>query len=127
MSRLLLAAVLVLFSMPSCKGGVPQVIHIVEDCISQERPAIVELVKKWFDSKPTLAEIEAEALSKGLHIGGCALHEFVNTRLTPADGNHALSPDEGWALRALVAKYRVDAKINGTTVFKTPQGSLGAN
>lgn len=123
----ILLALFVLLSVPSCKGGVPQVIHVIEDCITKERPAIVDLLKKWLDATPSLAEIEAEALSKGLHVGGCALHEFVNTKLTPADGNHALPPDEGWALRALVAKYRSDAKIAGNTVFKTPQGSLGAD
>lgn len=127
MLRLLFALFLLIPSASCQKSPIPQVIHVIEDCISQERPAIADLIKKWLDAAPTLAEIEAEALSKGLHVGGCALHEFVNTRLTPTDGNHALSPEEGRALRELVLKYRSDAKIDPKTVFKTPQGSLGAN
>lgn len=123
MTRLILALLIAVSSI-GCPGAVPQVVHLVEDCITQERPAIVELIKKWTDAKPSWAEIEAEALAKSVHIGGCAIHEFVNTFLTPAPGNHAPSPEEGWAANALIISYETKAKISPNVVFKTPQGSL---
>lgn len=108
----------------ACHPNVPQVISIIEDCIGQERPAIVDLIKKWTDAKPSWGEIESEALAKGVHVGGCAVHEFVNTFLTPAPGNHAPSPEEGWAANALILSYESKAKISERVVFKTPQGNL---
>ncbi len=125
--RVVSLLLLFLFAPTSCHTVGPQVLHVIEDCITQERPAITDLVKKWIDSAPSLADVEAQALAAGVHVGGCALHEFVNTKLTPTDNNHAPSPEEGLALRGLVTKYRADAKIDPKTVFKTPQGNLGAN
>lgn len=125
MLRLLLVLSVALSSM-SCKGGVPPIAHVIEDCINNNRGDITALIVKWSTGKP-LDEILLEALAAGLHVGGCALHEFVNTKLTPTDGNHALPPDEARAWRGLVTKFRAELKVDPKTVFRTPKGSIGAN
>lgn len=126
MKRLLLAlfvAVLPL-QLAGCPGGTPAVIRVITDCMGDQRPAIDALIAKWMQTLPTLREIELEALDKGLKIGGCAIMEWANRRLTPKPGEHALPPDDGWAIRAMVAKYRADAKIAPEVTFKTPVGNL---
>lgn len=127
MLRLLLTLIVLVSSVScrDCKGAAP-VAHVIEDCINKDRGDITALIVKWATNKP-LDEILLEALAAGLHIGGCALHEFVNTKLTPTDGNHALPPEEANALRGLVTKFRAEMKVDPKTVFRTPKGSIGAD
>ena len=127
MLRLLLA-VFVLVSSTSCKDckGVAPVAHVVEDCINDNRGDITALIVKWATGK-SLDDVLLEAVAAGLHVGGCALHEWVNTKLTPTDGNHALPADQAEALRGLVTKFRAELKVDPKTVFRTSKGSIGAN
>lgn len=117
-------ALVSLFAWLGCKDYAPQVIHITEDCISKERPAIEALIKKWADNHFSISAIVSDALASGVHIGGCAFSEFINGKLTPPPGTAALSPDETWTLEAAVDEYRMKAKIYDNVTFKTPKGNL---
>lgn len=123
-----LMLVVLLFALGStqmaCHPDVKPTINVIEDCISQERPQIESLIVKWLTNPPSLQEIKAEAISAGIHIGGCAIHEWAQILLTPAPGNKALPREEGFAINELIIAYEKEAKVAPNVVFKTPKGNL---
>ncbi len=114
-------------SSTGCHTVAPQVIHTVEDCINQDRPAIISLIESFWPKDggaPHWNEIETAGLAAGVHVGGCAIHEFVQQYLTPAPGNHAPDPLNGWAAEALIVSFDSKAKLADRVTFKTPHGNL---
>lgn len=108
-------------TQPSC-GHTDPIINVVEDCTINDQ-AVRDQVQKWIAHFPGWPQALQEAETLGIHIGGCALREFVNTYLTPAPGNHAPDPDQGWAARAAIVVFDRDMKLE-RVVFKTPDGNL---
>ena len=126
-SSLLLAVA----SGPGCKAA--QVAsHAVVDCLVADRAKIdATIVDLGGKTKPDgthdWAAIEADAISAGVVIGGCALAELVESYLTPSQSIGAPNepvkpPSDSAEARHTLEEFRTTRAGNAT--FKTRLGTL---
>ncbi|HEX3763178.1 MAG TPA: hypothetical protein VHW23_31005 [Kofleriaceae bacterium] len=99
--------------------------NAVVDCLAADRTKIDALIadfetKTRSDGTRDWGAIEADALSAGVTIGGCALAELVETILQPAA--RAATSSDGAAARQTFEHFRSTEAGNAT--YKTRLGTL---
>ena len=96
------------------------------DCITADRARIEALIASFqpvlAGDRPDWGSIEAQAVTAGQAIGGCALAETVQAYLAPPVGRRAPSGDSGRSARGALEDFR--AVHAGGATFRTSVGNL---